>query len=155
MKITKKVLKEVDTAVGELMGLLGLEAKCEVSEDKENEAVLIKIESEKEKGLIIGTRGETLRSLQVVIGLILRRKLGDWVRVIVDIGDWREKKEEKLKELADQAIQRLKDTGQEQPIYNLSSSDRRVIHMYISKDPSIETESQGEGVERFLVVKKK
>lgn len=139
----------------ELLELMGVSAKTEVAEDKENEALVINVSSENETGLLIGRHGQTLLSLQAAVGMILKQKLGEWVRVIVNVGDWRQKEEEHLTEIAKTAAERVRTTGEPQPIYNLTPSQRRVVHLVLSTDPEITTESQGEGEERYLIVKKK
>src|SRR3972149_1082049 len=152
--------KETNTEVAqklseELLTLMGVDAKIEVSEDKENQALVINISSDNETGLLIGRHGQTLLSFQAAIGMMLKQKLGEWIRVIVNVGDWRQKEEEHLKDLAESTAERVRTTGEPQPIYNLTPSQRRIVHLTLSEDPELSTESEGEGEERYLVVKKK
>ncbi len=151
----KNKLELVQETVDKLMELIGLEATAEVIEDKENDAVNVEISSENEKGLLIGKRGESLFAIQSIIQLIVRQEYGDWVRVLVNIGDWREKQEDYLTDLAKQAAQRALDTGEEQTLYNLNPNQRRIVHTVLSEYEEVETESQGEGHERYLVVRPK
>ena len=139
----------------ELLTLMGVEGKIDVSEDKENQALVIDISSDNETGLLIGRHGQTLLSVQAAIGMMLKQKLGEWIRVIVNVGDWRQKEEEHLKDLAESTAERARTTGEPQPIYNLTPSQRRIVHLALSEDPDLSTESEGEGEERYLVVKKK
>jgi spoIIIJ-associated protein len=139
----------------ELLTLMGTKPKIKVAEDKENEALVVNIETEDEAGLLIGHRGETLNALQSLLGMMIRQKYGDWVRVLVNVGDWREKQEEYLARIALDAAERAKQTGEPQPLYNLSAGQRRIIHVSLADDPKIETESVGEGEERYLLVKPK
>lgn len=145
-----KIVKELAT---ELLSLMGTSAKIEVYEDKDNEAVKVDIKSEEELGLIIGKRGETLLSIQSVLGMMVRQKTSEWVRIIVNVGDWREKEEQYLENLAMQTADRAKDTGEAQELYNLSSSQRRIVHMVLAKVDDVKTESLGEGKGRYLIVK--
>ncbi len=139
----------------ELLELMGVSGKVEVVDDPENQALVVNISSENETGLLIGRHGATLLCLQAAIGMMLKQKLGEWVRVIVNVGDWRQKEEEHLRSLAEAAAERVRTTGEAQSIYNLSASQRRIIHMALAADPTLTTESLGEGEERYLVVKKK
>ena len=134
---------------------MGVSVKPEVSEDKENEAIVVFLDTQEEAGLLIGRHGQTIESLQAALGMLAKEKLGEWVRVVVNVGDWREKQEEHLKSLAISAAERAKTTGEGQPLYNLTPAQRRVIHLALSEDPEIDTESVGEGEERYLVIKKK
>ena len=151
--MAKKEITVVEKLAKELFNLMGSAATLSVSFDKENDAVLVDIDAKEETGLLIGRRGETLNSIQTILGIMARQKTGEWARIIVNVGDWREKQESHLKELADQAALRAKETGQPQPIYNLSASQRRVIHLALAEDPEVETISEGEGEERYLIVK--
>lgn len=139
----------------ELLALMGVSVKPAVSEDKKNEAIVVDIETEEEAGLLIGTRGETLNSIQVILGMMFRQKTGEWQRIIVNVADWRERQEVRLNELAIQVAERAKSSGSPQPLYNLNASERRIIHMALADDKNVETESHGEGRERYLVVNPK
>lgn len=150
MKKNTEILQKI---VDELLGLMSVTAKAEVSFDKEQEAFLVNIEAGDMTGLLIGKKGETLTSLQTVLSLMLKQKTGDWMRVIVNVGDWRQKEEDYLKNLAESTAARVKETGEPQNLYNLKPWQRRIIHMYLSEEKGIETESLGEGEERYLIVK--
>lgn len=146
---------EVEALANKLLSLMGTKADVTVSEDSQNSAFIVSINAGDEAGLLIGRRGETLLSFQMVLGVMVRQKLGEWVRIVVDVGDWREKEEGRLKSLAVSAAERAKETRQPQPLYNLSAAERRVVHLVLSEDPGVETESLGEDAERYLVVKPK
>lgn len=135
-----------------LLELMLLEATIEVEEDADNEAILLKIDAPKEAGLIIGSRGKTLNSLQIIFGMILGKKTGNWRRVIVDTSGWRDKENERLTSLAEITAKRAKETGEPQYLYNLTPSQRRLIHISLVKDTKVKTESQGEGEDRCLVI---
>ncbi len=136
----------------ELLSLMSLKSTVSVYEDKENEAIRIDIDAGGEAGLIIGNRGKTLQAIQSLLGIILKRRTQVWTRVIVNVSDWREKEEERLNKLALQVAQRAKETGEPQQLYNLTSSQRRIIHLTLSGDSEVKTESVGEGIDRCLVI---
>ena len=75
--------------------------------------------------------------------------------VFVDINDWRRQKEEKLKKMAISIAEQVAQSAEEQPIYNLKSSERRVIHTVLAEHPKVSTVSEGEGPDRHLIVKPK
>lgn len=130
-------------------------AKVEVSFDKEQDSFIVNIDAGDETGLLIGKKGETLTSIQNILGILLKQQIGEWKRVTVNVGDYREKEEDYLKNLAANALSRAKETGEPQNLYNLKAWQRRIVHMYLSEDKDVETESQGEGEERYLVIKPK
>lgn len=124
-----------------------------VSYDNESDIYVVTIETESETGLLIGKKGETLTSIQTVLGLMFKQKTGEWNRVTVNVGDYREKEEDYLKNLAVSAANRARETGEPQTLYNLNPAQRRIIHMHLSEEKDVLTESMGEGSERYLVVK--
>ena len=154
MKTQNKNIDLLRGLAEELFSLMSLsDAKIDVEYDKENEAYVVNVDAPDETGLLIGKKGETLASLQVVFGVLLKQKVGEWNRVVVNVGDYREKEEEYLRNLAQSTAQRAKETGEPQSLYNLKSWQRRIVHMALSEDKDLTTESVGEGEERYLVVK--
>lgn len=151
-KISKSIDKQVEKTVAELLSLMEIKAAVVVTEDKENSAYLVNIDAPNEAGLLIGNRGRTMLDFQTIVGMIVKRRTGEWYRIIVNIGDWREKENIKLEELAKQAADRAKETGEPQLLYNLTPSQRRTIHIYLSQLKDVETNSEGEGEGRYLIV---
>jgi len=151
----KKVNSTIDTikeATEELLKLTGIDSEIEVSEDIENDSYIVAIGENEATGLLIGNRGRTINSIQMIVGMIVRQRLGDWKRVLVNVADWREKEKEKLEEIATSAALRAKETGEAQPIYNLTPAQRRIVHMILVEDKEVKTESEGEGRQRYLIV---
>jgi spoIIIJ-associated protein len=153
MKKNVEILEKLSNELLSLMSIVG--AKTEVGYDKENEAYVVNIEAVEETGLLIGKKGETLASIQLILGVLLKQKVGEWNRVVVNVGDYREKEESYLRNLATATADRAKETGQPQSLYNLKPWQRRIVHMTLSEDKDLITESMGEGEERYLVVKTK
>jgi len=149
----EKRVKDLQKISEDLLALMGTKASVKVSYDKDNECYLVNVDGGDETGLLIGKKGDTLLSLQTILGILLKQKTGEWERVTVNVGDYLEKEEEYLKNLALGAASRAKETGKPQSLYNLKPSQRRIIHMTLAGDKEITTESLGEGEERYLVVK--
>ena len=113
IKIGKKELAVVEKIVKTILDMLGIDYKVEVTYDQETSSIMIDIDSEKEVGLLIGSRGRTINSLQTLIGAILRNKFNAWVRVLVNVGDWREKENEKIESLALKTAERVRETKED------------------------------------------
>ncbi len=146
--------KKIQKLTEELLVLAGVEAQVEVVDMGEN-TYTVNLATEDETGLLIGFRGENINAIQTVLGMMLKGLTSEWVRLIVNVGDYREKQEEKLKELADQSADRAVSSKEPQPIYNLTAGQRRVVHMHLSQRSDVTTESEGVEPERYLVVKSK
>lgn len=146
-------VKILQKSVEELLALMSTKATSEVSYDETNEAFVVNLDAGDETGLLIGKKGETLLALQTVLGFLLKQKTGEWSRILVNVGDYREKEESYLKDLAATTVQRAKETGEAQSLYNLKPWQRRIIHMVLAEEKDITTESLGEGEDRYLVIK--
>jgi len=120
----------------------------------ETGAYRVHIETE-ETGLLIGYHGKTLESFQIILGMLVSKALEQWVKVYVNVGDYREKREEALMLMAQHAAERVMAAGRPIELPNLSASERRVIHLTLAGDERVETESTGEGSRRTLLVKPK
>lgn len=149
----KKILESLEKIIAELLPLMAVKATAKVLYDKDNEAYNVNIDGGDETGLLIGKKGETLGSIQTVLGVMIKQKTEDWNRIVVNVGDYREKEEDYLKSLAESTAQRVKETGESQNLYNLKPWQRRIVHMHLSENSDVVSESVGEGEERYLVVR--
>lgn len=148
----KKDLKTIENETANLLELVGVEGK--VSAAIEEDVARVNIDTT-ETGILIGYHGETLYGLQLILGLVCLKKLGHWVRIVVNVGDYRQKREEYLQQLARSKAEAVLSTGAAQTLSGLSPFERRVVHMLISSYDNLTSESVGEGEERKLVIKPK
>ncbi len=144
---------QVKQLAQDLLSRLEISGNISVDID-ETGAYRVHIETE-ETGLLIGFHGKTLESFQIILGIIVSKALGLWVKVYVNVGDYREKREEALMLMAQRAAERVLATGRPMELARLSPSERRVVHLTLSGDERITTESTGEGDNRTLIVKLK
>ncbi len=149
----EKIESEAKALLKELFSLLEITLKFEVVFAKEEEVLKVDIKETENVGLLIGKHGDTLVAIQAFLGIALRQKMGEPIRVLINIGDWRQRQEEHLVSLAKQAAERAKTTGEPQALYNLKAYQRRIIHIYFADSKEVVTESKGEGEERYLVIK--
>lgn len=142
---------QVQKHAEELLNQLGIAGTVSVDID-ETGAFRVHIETD-ETGLLIGFHGRTLESFQIILGIMISKALGQWVKAYVNVGDYREKREEALMLMAQHAAERVAITGRPVELTRLSPSERRVIHLTLSGDEHVMTESEGEGDSRTLIVK--
>lgn len=147
-----KLVEDIKKTTTKLFELMDIKVSFDISEDKDNNAILINIDKSDEAGLIIGKKGENLESIQNIISLFIKSKTDEWKRVLVNVADWREKQDERVKELALKVAERVRETSETQNLYNLNAAQRRIVHITLAEFPDIKTESVGEGNERYLKV---
>lgn len=150
MALKIKEQKIIEDICQKLLGLLKVEAKIFLESQEERTQVLWE---SPEAGILIGWRGQTLSALEQILSLLVYKKLGFWQRITLDISGYRQKKEEALKALAQRMAEKVKISGQPVDLPFLSSQERRIIHLALSDDPKVVSESEGEGENRRLIIK--
>ena len=121
-----------------------------------NDLVRITLTDVEDPGLLIGRDGQTLASLQYLITRMLCNRMNALLRVQIDAGDYRERQDERLREMALQLAEKVKAGGRPQVTRPLSSYHRRVIHLTLQNDPLVQTHSKGEGeMKRVMVARRK
>jgi len=141
----------VQTTTEALLTKLNVAGTVSVDID-EQEAFRVHISTE-DTGLLIGFHGKTLESFQILLGIIISKELKNWVKVYVNVGDYREKREESLMYMAQHAADKAVTSGRVVELTRLTPAERRVIHLTLSGDERVSTESVGEGEGRKLLIK--
>lgn len=103
-------------------------------------------------GIMIGRRGETLRSLQFLLNTLVNRHVGRWPQIVIDVGNYRQRRQESLEGLARRVAEQVRATGRPQALDPMQAYDRRIVHMALREDPTVYTESTGEGETRKITV---
>jgi len=155
--MTKEEIAKIQKEMVSFIDEFGLETQIHLSFDDQsdqNGALICQIESPQAAALI-GFHGETLQSLQLIASFLVHKVHGEWVKILVNVGDYREKREEQLHKLALSLAMKAKFSGEAQALPNLSSSERRYIHLILAENPDVYTESEGEGRDRLLMIKPK
>ena len=106
-----------------------------------------------DSGLLIGRRGNTLQSLQFIVQSIVRQHFEEEnIRVALDVEQYRQRREDSLREMADRVASRVAQTGRSITLEPMPPSDRRVIHLYLDTREGIRTESVGFGESRKIQI---
>lgn len=103
-------------------------------------------------GILIGRKGETLRSIQYIASLIANKTAKTRVRLVLDIGSYRAKRKDNVVGLATRTAERALRTGQAFELTPMSAADRRVVHESLNDYPGIVTYSEGEEPRRYVVI---
>ncbi len=104
-------------------------------------------------GIVIGYHGEVLESLQLILSLIVAKQIGRFVRISVEVGDYKKNRTDWLEQLAKQTKERVLMENREIPLPNLKPWERRIVHMILKDDESVMSESVGEGKNRTLILR--
>lgn len=150
----KKEIKIIKNTATELLKLLDVDGAFNILEEEKQESVDIVLDT-KDTGVVIGYHGDTLEGLQLVLSLCVAKKLGRFVRISVDVGDYKKNRIDWLTTLAQETKDRVLSENTEIAIPDLKSWERRIVHLLLETDDKVMSESQGEGRDRVLVVKAK
>lgn len=144
--------KNIKDSISEVLKLLEISGDFEVNETEENIEINLNTE---DAALVIGYHGDTLESLQLILSLVISKKLGEFKRVSLEVGDYKKNRSEWLVNLAQQTKERVLQENKEIYLPDLKAWERRVVHMLLQDDLEVVSESVGEGKDRTLVIKPK
>ena len=126
-----------------------------VSEYNEDEHTLnIDLQGD-DMGILIGKRGQTLDSLQYLTSLVVNKKTEEYVRVKLDIENYRERREETLENLARSIASKVRKSHKPIVLEPMNPYERRIIHSCLQNDRYVVTSSEGEEPYRHVVVSPK
>lgn len=108
--------------------------------------------AEETTGIFIGRRGENINALRLILSLIISQRTNTWPKLRLNVNDYQEKREEYLIELAEDAATKAQELQREIILPNLSSYERRIVHLHIESLGTVTTESRGEEPNRQLVI---
>jgi len=133
-----------------VLRLMGVESKVLTVE--EDDGVRFSLDCGTNDGYVIGRRGETLDSLQYLTRLVVSRGREDYRRVSVNVGDYREQREQTLRDLAISSSSKAKKYGRNISLPPMSPYDRRIVHTAVQDMEGVSSFSVGEGGDRRVIV---
>ncbi|MBQ7476937.1 MAG: protein jag [Selenomonadaceae bacterium] len=148
----KKVIDAARKFLSDVFSAMKVDVTMSLREVDSN--VIIDL-SEKNSAFLIGTHGQTLDALQYLTNLAANRASEEKVRFILDVENYRERREEILKKMARSAAERAVHTRQEVKMEVMSRHERRIIHTTLQDNRRVETQSVGEEPYRYVVVSPK
>lgn len=113
----------------------------------------VRVDISGEQGeLLVRRKGEALDALQHLVNSIWRDQTGRDGRIVVDCLDFRKGKDAELRQMARFLIEKAKMTGVAQEMGPLNSYSRRLVHLEVSLDPGVSSESQGDGMVKTVII---
>jgi spoIIIJ-associated protein len=134
-----EIAKQLTIELLERMGV-----KTEVEVFLKEGVLYLEIKGDQE-GILIGKHGRTLESLQLLINRMVNKRLENARRVILDIDDYQKRRTDSMAQMAQRLGEKAKKTGHSLTVGPFNAHDRRIIHVTLKEDPSLKTESLGEG----------
>ena len=145
MAAAKEILEQ-------LMSQLGFNVRVEIKAGETNRLNVVGEGDEKEAlGALIGRKGERLSALQHLVNLLLSKRVGEWTRILVDVEDYRGRREQQLRDLANRAAERVMETGKMLQLEPMPALERRWIHLALRDHERVATQSIGEEPNRRVL----
>ena len=140
------------TVLSEILSLLGATCTVELQRGDTPDAVVLSVNGDN-GGLLIGRRGQTLDALEYIVNRIVSRAdEGGPGRIVIDVERYRERRREYLESLAHRLADKSRQTGRVVTLNPMSPRDRRIVHIALREDGSVETRSQGQGYYRRILI---
>ena len=130
---------------------MDVDASLEVSHNRRN--IIIQIETD-QPGRVIGYHGKVLKSLQLLAQNYLHDRHSKRFSVVLNVRDYLEQRTETLIDLAEKTAAKVKETGREYVMDPMTNSERKIIHKALSQIEGVESHSEGDDPNRYVVVTK-
>ncbi len=137
-------------------GLTEQDFQVSIAQDEDHLRVNLEL-ADDFKSIFIGSRGETLDAIELIIRMAFQQEYPDH-KIVFDIGGYREQREQRMQEKAVAIAQRVLETGRDYSFGRLNSYERYLIHKAVSQDPQlaeVETVSEDTPDGRILVIRVK
>ncbi|WP_416469329.1 RNA-binding cell elongation regulator Jag/EloR [Streptococcus thermophilus] len=155
---SKSNFEEVQSAADDVLSYLekiiyemDVDASLEVSHNRRN--IIIQIETD-QPGRVIGYHGRVLKSLQLLAQNYVHDRHSKRSSVVLNVRDYLEQRTETLIDLAEKIAAKVKETGREYVMDPMTNSERKIIHKYLSQIEGVESHSEGDDPNRYVVVTK-
>jgi spoIIIJ-associated protein len=141
-------------ALEKILGLIPMEG-IRVQAQKADGSISLNIDGDK-SGLLIGRKGRTLDALQFIVNKIVNKSLEKRVQVVVDSENYRERRKDFLIQMALRMGDKAKKIRKPVKTNLLNPHDRRIVHLALRDDESLDTRSRGEGIlKKVLIIPKR
>lgn len=154
LDMEEKLEQTIKTSIEELLDKMGFPGQVSIVEDEENpENVICNVTTDSDSNFLIGQHGINLQAVQHLARLIIRKKTDEKIRFILDVNAYRQQKNASIVDLAKEAASQALSEKRAVMLKPMSTYERRIVHMELSKNEKVVTESVGEGEGRKIVVK--
>ncbi len=152
--VRKEALKSIEEIVEEVAKLIldCMDVNFRIFTEQEGDSTYINIETAGVDGLLIGRKGDTLNSLQHLVGRIVARRLGGYQKMTLDVGGYLKNRMDILRQKAKKAADKAKNSNRDVALEPLKAAERRIVHITLTDDEEVSTYTVGNGDLRKVYV---
>ena len=144
-------VEEARVFVYELLEKMGFAAEVE-STPGDPPVLNISATGDQDMAALIGSRGDTLRQFGFLVSSMLGRRLDQSVRIVIDVDNYRLRREESIRDLAMEAADAVRETGRTVTLRVMPGHERRIVHLALADDEEVHTYSIGQNRSRRVVI---
>jgi len=148
----REVIKHIKDYLIQILKDMGFNVNIEIKNKEEVPKYIIFSDND---ALLIGKNGKNLKALSMIVSQHLNTELGRNYKFMLDVNEYKEKREKSLERLAKRIAREVKTTKVEAKLDSMNSYERRIIHNALTNYKGVYTESEGEEPNRYVVVKPK
>ena len=150
-KFVGEASKKAEEYIRSILAGMGV-SEIEIEACEDDEGVEVQLNCGNDYGYIIGRRGETLDAIQYLTRLVINKGSEGYKRVSINAGNYREKREETLRELAKKQAARVKKYGRNVTLDPMNPYERRIIHTTVQEIEGVDSHSIGSESDRRVVI---
>lgn len=149
----EKIKEIIKNTIAQLLEKMGFSGQVVLLDSPDDENVVCNITTENDSNFLIGQYGANLQAIQHLARLMVRKSLPEKIRFTLDVNSYRQQKNQSIIEQARSAAEEALSQKRAVFMKPMSTYERRIVHLELSKNPEVSTESMGEGEDRKIVVK--
>jgi spoIIIJ-associated protein len=150
--MTMSLTNEITAFVQQIVSAMGTSLR--VTAEETPDGTRINVEGE-DGGVLVRRGGEGLQALQHLVATTFRRQLGDDQRVVIDCNGFRRDKDAELRQMAKFIADKALSTGIAQEMGPMNPYERRIVHMAVTEDPRVSSESVGDAFMKTVIISAK
>jgi len=150
----KKSTKGIEEIADEIAGVIldAMDVTYRIFSEEIDDSTYINIETAGVDGLLIGRKGDTLNSLQHLVGRIVSRRMGGYQRMTLDVGGYLKNRQDIIRQKAIKAAERARNTNKEVALEPMKAAERRIVHVALTEMDGVTTYTTGNGDLRKVYV---
>ena len=150
----KKSTKGIEEIADEIAGVIldAMDVTYRIFSEEIDDSTYINIETAGVDGLLIGRKGDTLNSLQHLVGRIVSRRMGGYQRMTLDVGGYLKNRQDIIRQKAIKAAERARNTNKEVALEPMKAAERRIVHVALTDMEGVTTYTTGNGDLRKVFV---
>lgn len=147
--VMDEVIEYIKQQLSTILKYMNIDFNIEVKKRKKNINFILYSDN---NAILIGKNGRTIIAFQTILKQAIYTKTGIYINFTFDVADYRSKQIKNIERIAKQTAQEVAKTKVAVKLDNMNSYERRIVHSLLSGNPNINTKSEGEEPNRYVII---